>query len=121
YHVEPFPVAHLSAARPQRIQAMFCEPLVHVEEEILFAPEHPGQRLSHDAGCIFADTLRSNGAIELVRLAPATLHEFSKAVEGIAEGSRRQVTEPPTDRGRFPRAHIALIVGGSLGSRVLRV
>ena len=27
---------------------MFLEPFVHVEEEILLAPEHPGQRLAHD-------------------------------------------------------------------------
>ena len=25
------------------------EPYVHVEEEILLGPEHPGQRLAHDA------------------------------------------------------------------------
>ena len=71
---------------------MFFEPFVHVETEVLLAPQHPGQRLAHDAGPIFADTFRSDGVIELVRLALASLHDFSEAVEGIAQGSRRQVT-----------------------------
>jgi len=92
---------------------MFCEPFVHVETEVLLAPQHPGQCLSHDAGCIFADTFRSNGAIELVRLALATLHNFSEAIEGIAQGSRRHVTEPQTDRGGFSCTHIDLIVAAA--------
>src|SRR6516165_5759208 len=46
-HVEPFAVAYLPAARPQRIHAMFVEPFVHVEPEVLLAPQHPGQRLAH--------------------------------------------------------------------------
>ena len=55
-------------ARPHRIDAMFLEPLVHVETEVLLAPQHPGQRLPHDEGLIFTDPLRSDGSIELVRL-----------------------------------------------------
>ena len=43
------------AARPHRIGAVFLEPFVHVETEVLLAPEHPGQCLAHDAGLVFAD------------------------------------------------------------------
>ena len=70
---------------------MFREPFVHVEEEILLAPEHPGQRLAHDEGLIFADTVRGDGFVELIGLALAGLHDFSKALERIAHGSRRQI------------------------------
>ena len=56
HHVEPFAVPHEASARLHRILTMFREPFVHVEEEILLAPEHPGQRLAHDQGFIFADT-----------------------------------------------------------------
>ena len=56
HHVEPFAVPHLPAVRPHRIDAMFLEPFVHVETEVLLAPQHPGQRLAHDEGLIFADT-----------------------------------------------------------------
>ena len=37
---------------------MFLEPFVHVETEVLLAPQHPGQRLSHDEGSIFTDVTR---------------------------------------------------------------
>ena len=59
---------------------MFLEPLVDVETEVLLGPQHPGQRLSHDEGLIFADPVRSDGSIELVRLTLASLHDFSKAL-----------------------------------------
>ncbi len=74
-----------------RIDTMFLEPFVHVEEEILLAPEHPGQRLAHDEGLIFADTFRSYGLVELIGLALTGLHDFSEALEGIAHGRRRQI------------------------------
>ena len=100
---------------------MFQEPFIHVETEVLLAPQHPGQRLAHDAGAIFADTFRRDGAIKLVSLALATLHHFAEAVEGIAHVGRRPVTEAQTDRGSLPCSHIDLIVGGRFCPGVLRV
>ena len=44
--------------RPHRIDAVFLEPFVHVETEVLLGPQHPGQRLPHDEGLIFADPVR---------------------------------------------------------------
>ena len=78
-HVEPFAVPHRLLAGLHRIDAMFLEPFVDVETEILLGPQHPGQCLPHDEGLIFADTFRRDGSIELVRLALASLHDFSKA------------------------------------------
>ena len=82
--------------------------------EILLGPEHSGQRLAHDEGLVFADTLRSDGLVELIGLALTGLHDFSEALEGIAHGSRRQVAQPQTDGGRLSCAHIQLIVCGRL-------
>ena len=58
-----------------RIVAMLFEPFVHIEEEVLLGPKHSGQRLAHDKGFISADTGRSDGLVELVRLALASLHD----------------------------------------------
>ena len=61
-----------------RIDAMFLEPFVHVETEVLLAPQHPGQRLPHDAGLIFADPSGVMASIEFIRVGSAGLQDFSK-------------------------------------------
>ena len=100
---------------------MLLEPFVHVEEEKLLGPEHPGQRLAHDEGLIFADTGRSDGFVELIGLALAGLHDLSKALERIAHGGRRAVAQPQTDGGCLSCTHIQLIVCGRFGSRFLGI
>ena len=52
---------------------------------------------------IFADTGWGYGFVELIRLALAGLHDFSKALERIAHGSRRQIAEPQTNSGGLSR------------------
>src|SRR5271169_5363575 len=98
---------------------MFREPFVQVEEEKLLGPQHPGQRLSHYKGLVFADALRRDGSIELVGLTLTSLHGFSKALKRIAYSSRRQVTQPQSDRGGFACAHADLVMCGSFRSQVL--
>ena len=39
---------------------MFLEPFVHIEEEVLLAPQHPGQRLPHH---VAASSLTPAGVI----------------------------------------------------------
>src|SRR5262249_40866849 len=51
--------------------------------------------------------------------APATLHDFGEAVERLAHGGRRHVTQSQMDRRGFSCTHIDLIVGGSFCPRVL--
>ena len=53
------------------IDAMFLEPFVDIEAEVLLAPQHPGQGLAHDARLVFGYPLRRDGSVELVRLVPA--------------------------------------------------
>ena len=100
---------------------MFHEPFVHIEEEKLFAPEHPGQRLAHDKGLIFADTRWGYGFVELIGLALAGLHDFSKALEGVAHGRRRWSLSRRRMVAVFPAAYIQLIVCRRLRSRFLGV
>ena len=90
HHVKPFAVPHLAGVWPQRVRAMFLKPFVQFESEVLLTPKHPGHRLSHDEGFIFADTLRRDALIKLVRLTPAGLHGFSEIHERIAHDIGRQ-------------------------------
>jgi hypothetical protein len=61
-----------------RIRAMFLEPFIKIEPEILFGPKHSRQSLAHNASRIVADAVRSNGSVEFVRIPPARLHYFSE-------------------------------------------
>src|SRR5215472_6156824 len=69
-HVEPLAVPD-PEARPPRVDAVFLEPFVYIVKEILLAPQHSGQRLSHYTGCIVTATGRGDRPIKLVGLAPA--------------------------------------------------
>jgi hypothetical protein len=102
-HVEPLAVPHL-AGWLHRVDAMFLEPFVNIEEEILFAPQHPGQRLPHHIRRIFADTGRRYRAIERIRLAPARLDDLREppAERFLTTGCR--IAQPQPDDGRRPRA-----------------
>ena len=55
-HVKPFAVPDaLAAVRAHRVDAVFLEPFVGIEKEVLLAPEHPGQGLAHDIGRVIAE------------------------------------------------------------------
>ena len=102
-HVEPLAVPHL-AGWSHRVDAMFLEPFVNIEEEILFAPQHPGQCLPHHIGRIFADTGRRYRPIERVGLAPARLDNL---IEPRAERFLRtgcDIAQPQPDDCGCPRA-----------------
>ena len=77
-HVEPLAVPRTAGFRQQRIGPMFVEPFVEIVEEILLAPQHPGQSLPHHIGRIFAHPGRRYRPIELVGVAPARLENLSE-------------------------------------------
>ena len=77
-HMEPLSVPRLAGFRQQRIGAMLLEPFVDVVEEMLLAPQHPGQRLPHHTGCVLAQMGRGHRPIKLVGFAPARLHYLIK-------------------------------------------
>src|SRR5215469_15330998 len=119
-HVVPLAVAHVSA-RPHRIDAMFREPFLDVETEVLFAPQHSSERLAHDLGFITVDACGSDGSIKLVCLTPAGAHGFCKALEGVAHCCRSQVTEPQPNRCFLTCVDLQLVMAGNLGACMRRV
>src|SRR5215472_9380584 len=92
-HVEPLVVPD-PAARPSHIDAVLLEPFVYIVKEILLAPQHAGQRLSHHIGCIVAGTGRGDRPIELVGLAPARLEDLRKADAKWSRGRRCGIAQP---------------------------
>ena len=55
-HVAPFAVRDLSAFRARLgSSAVLREPLVDIEEVVLLAPQHAGERLPHDVRGVVAD------------------------------------------------------------------
>ena len=76
--------------------------LFDIEEEVLLAPQHPGQRLPHDIGRIFADTGRRDRPIELVGLAPARLEDLIEARAERFLGTGCGIAQPQSDNGGRP-------------------
>ncbi len=53
-HVEPLGVPGVVISGMKGVGVMLVQPVVAVEEEELFAPEHAGEGLTHHVGCVFA-------------------------------------------------------------------
>src|SRR5260370_32450193 len=91
HHVEPFAVPRGACGRLHRILAMFRKPFVQVEEEILLAPQHSGQRLPHDESFIIADAAWGYGFVKFIGLMLAGLKDFCEALEEIPDSRRPQI------------------------------
>src|SRR6516165_3640389 len=77
-HVEPLAVANLAGRGSHWVGIVFHEPFIGMVKEILLAPQHPGQRLSHHIGCVLVYAGRSYRPMKLVGLAPARLYDLIK-------------------------------------------
>src|SRR5215831_19814750 len=110
-HVEPFVIAD-PAVRPSRIDAVLLEPFVYIVKEILLAPQHSGQRLSHHIGCIVAGTSRGDRLIELVGLAPARLEDLRKAGAKWSGCRRCGLAQPQPNDGGRPGTDAQLVMRG---------
>ena len=95
-HVEPLAVPHL-AGWSHWIDAVFLEPFVYIEEKVLFAPQHPGQRLPHYIGRIIADTCRRYRPIELVGLVLPRLDDLREPPAERFLGTGCGIGEPQPD------------------------
>ena len=84
-YVDPFAVPHLPSSCPHRIDALFLEPLVGLQEGVLLAPEHAAQRLPHHIGFIFAELGRCDRLVELVGLAQARFKYLVEPGEWIVQ------------------------------------
>jgi hypothetical protein len=100
---------------------MFSEPLIHIETEILFRPEHPGQSLTHHARGVFSDA-GSDGSVKLVRLISASLYYIRKlAPKRVPHVGWSQITHAQPDRLGFSGLDIDFVMRGHLGALLLRV
>jgi hypothetical protein len=70
-HVEPAAVADVAAFATQRMDVMLLQPLVEIEEVVLLAPQHRGQRLTHHRQFRRGGRRRRDRRIELVGLGNA--------------------------------------------------
>src|SRR5262245_336823 len=104
-HMEPLAVPYRAGFRQQRVSAMLLKPFVDIVEEILFAPQHPGQRLPHYIGCIFANTRRRDRPIELVGLAPPRVKDLRKPRTEWFLTTSCGIGKPQPDDGSRSRTH----------------
>jgi hypothetical protein len=103
----------------QRIDAVFLEPFVGLEKEVLLAPEHPGQCLSHYISGVFADAGGSYRPVKIVCLAPALLDEVIELASERAAGA--SIAQPePNDSGRAC-TYLQLVMRGSFGPSEVRM
>src|SRR5262249_48577648 len=104
-HMKPLAVPYGTGFRQQRIGAMLLEPFVDVVEEVLFAPQHPGQRLPHHISRIFADTGRRDRPIELVGFAPPRVKDLRKPRAKQFLTTSCDIGQPQSDYGSRPCAY----------------
>src|SRR6516225_972224 len=97
-HVEPLAVANLAGRGPHWVGIVFHEPFIGMVKEILLAPQHPGQRLSHHIGYVLAYAGGSYRPVKLVGLAPTRLYDLIKFL--VKRVSQYRVAQPqPDDSG----------------------
>jgi hypothetical protein len=92
-HVEPLAVPHLPSW-PQRIDAVLLEPFLDIKKEVLLAPQHAGQRLTHHIGRIFADPGWRDRPVELVGLTPARLEDLREPRAERFLDAGRDIAQP---------------------------
>ena len=74
----------------ERVGVVFVQPVVTVEEEELFAPEHAGESLAHHLGGVFAHRWRRDRLVKLIGFTKPSSEDFIKLLsEGLALLVRR--------------------------------
>src|SRR5271170_7581707 len=122
HHVKPFTVPDRRTVRVCRPCPVLLEPFGHVETEILLGPQHPGQSLTHDHGSVFANAVRSDGSIELVRLRSTGPHDFRESLtEWLAHFFNGLIAKPQRDGDRLPCANDDLVMSRGLRTVLLRI
>src|SRR6516162_6991937 len=107
-HVEPLAVANLAGRGLHWVGIVFHEPFIGMVKEILLAPQHPRQRLSHDIGRVLACGGRCYRPIKLVSLVPARLYDLIKFLAKPVP--RYRVAQPQPDDSGLANRDLELIV-----------
>src|SRR5262249_40889599 len=117
HHVEPFAIPNGSRAWPKGFRTMLFQPFGNVQAEILFAPKHSRERLTHHASRIFAGSRRRDAPKEIICFRAPRPHSFVElTAEWFAELSRWDIAQAQADCGGFARSNPDPIVCGGLGS-----
>src|SRR5579863_2256354 len=91
----------------QWMSLMFFQPFVQVEVVVLFAPKHPGQRLTMHCSFVFAQRRWSNSIVKLVRLCKAGSKGLIECDERIA---RQWLTQPQPHDLTLPGWYFQFVV-----------
>lgn len=83
-HVVPGAVADAGVGG-ERVDAVLGQPSLDVEVVVLLAPQHPGQRLPHQAALVLAHAVRDDVLVEGVGLGPPRLHRGGELGPGVGE------------------------------------
>ena len=105
-HVEPLRVPGVAIAVMEWVGVVLVEPVVAIEEEELFAPQHAGDGLAHDVGRVLTHGWRRDRLVELVGFTtPGGEDVVERLSEGfdllLRRGAARAARESPrSDRRR---------------------
>src|SRR6516164_6115398 len=100
---------------------MLAQPFFDLEKEVLLAPQHSGQCLSHDISGVFANSGGDYRAIKGVGFMPARVEDFRKPGAERLRGTRSGIAEPQPDDGSPAGGYPQPIMRGSLGAGVAGV
>ncbi len=130
---EVHPVAVADAARArgrrERVDTVLVEPAVDVEAVVLLRPDHPGERLAHDARPLGIDRRRRDRGVEGVGLAGPRGHRRGRRLARTARRPGRgrlgrgriEERQPQPDRRRAAGRDEAPMVRGRLRAGERRV
>ena len=118
HKMKPFAISDLRSRSLRRVPMVLLQPFIHIIDEALLAPDHPGQCLPHNTCGIVGDPGRRNCPIECIGFLPALLKEI---VEFRSErrGGRR-FGQPQAHHGFCACVQMKVIIRRSLRSRQIR-
>ena len=101
----------------QGIGVVLVEPVITVEEEELFAPQHAGEGLTHHAGLVFTHRRWRDRLVELIGFTkPLGEEVIERLAKGLALRVQETAGEPQANHARLTGADRHLVVGRDLGA-----
>ena len=116
-HVEPLRVPGIVIAGMEGVGVVLVQPVVTVEEEELFAPEHAGEGLAHHVGRVFTHGGWRDRLIELIGFTKPLRKDFIKLLsKRFALLVWRTFGEPQANHFGLTGADIGPVVRRDLGA-----
>ena len=116
-HVEPLRIPGVSISGMEGVGVVLVQPVVTVEEEELFAPEHAGDGLAHYVGRVFTHGWRRHRLVKFIGFTKPVNEDFIKLyAKGFALLAGRTVGEPQANHFGLTGADVDLVVRRDLGA-----